>query len=118
MKLKKSKKLLRNRIAPVLVIALIAGLLRPAQTQAAERCPIIVELLTSQGCSSCLPADELLDKLLQIDSIVGLSSHVDYWDYIGWKYPFALPENTSRQRAIRGLSIISTSIRPKWSSMV
>jgi len=58
----------------------------------------VVELYTSQGCSSCPPADDLLGKLAERDDIVALSLHVDYWDYIGWKDPFASPDNTARQR--------------------
>lgn len=59
----------------------------------------VVELYTSQGCSSCPPADTYLGKLAERDNIIALSFHVDYWDYIGWKDPYALPENTNRQRA-------------------
>lgn len=58
----------------------------------------VVELYTSQGCSSCPPADNFLGKLAERDDIVALSLHVDYWDYIGWKDPFASPANTTRQR--------------------
>ena len=58
----------------------------------------VVELFTSQGCSSCPPADALLGELAQRDGILALSRHVGYWDYIGWKDPFALPANTERQR--------------------
>ncbi len=57
-----------------------------------------VELFTSQGCSSCPPADLLLGKLAVRPDIVALSFHVDYWDYIGWKDRFASHENTERQR--------------------
>lgn len=62
----------------------------------------VVELYTSQGCSSCPPADNLLGKLAGRDDIVALSLHVDYWDYIGWKDPFASPDNTTRQRQYAG----------------
>ncbi len=58
----------------------------------------VVELYTSQGCSSCPPADALLGKLAKMDGILALSFHVDYWDYIGWKDPFAKPINSQRQR--------------------
>jgi hypothetical protein len=61
--------------------------------------PWAIELFTSQGCSSCPPADAQLGKFCRRPDIVGLSFHVDYWDYIGWKDPFATPKTTERQRA-------------------
>jgi len=65
---------------------------------AAEKPLTVVELFTSQGCSSCPPADAFLGDLAKRDDLLTLSIHVDYWDYIGWKDPFASPENTKRQR--------------------
>ncbi len=59
----------------------------------------VVELFTSQGCSSCPPADELLAKLAGRDDVLAISLPVDYWDYIGWKDTLASPRNTARQRA-------------------
>ncbi len=61
--------------------------------------PVVVELFTSQGCSSCPPADAFLHKLAKRPDVIALALHVDYWDYIGWKDSFADPENTKRQRA-------------------
>ncbi len=60
--------------------------------------PVVVELFTSQGCSSCPPADEMMDMLAKRDDVIPLSIHVDYWDYIGWKDEFAEPHNAERQR--------------------
>jgi len=60
--------------------------------------PWAIELFTSQGCSSCPPADAQLGTLRSRPDIVALSFHVDYWDYIGWKDPFATREMTDRQR--------------------
>lgn len=59
---------------------------------------VLVELFTSQGCSSCPPADELLGKLAKRDNVIALSLHVDYWDYLGWKDEFANPKFTTRQQ--------------------
>lgn len=61
--------------------------------------PVVVELYTSQGCSSCPPADEFLATLADRDDVIALALHVDYWDYIGWKDSFAQPAFTARQKA-------------------
>lgn len=60
--------------------------------------PVVVELFTSQGCSACPPADELLAEIADRDDVIALALHVDYWDYIGWKDIFADPKHTVRQR--------------------
>jgi hypothetical protein len=59
--------------------------------------PWVIELFTSQGCSSCPAADRNLEQLARRPDIVALSYHVDYWDHIGWKDPFASAANTRRQ---------------------
>ena len=59
----------------------------------------LVELFTSQGCSSCPPADRLMGQLAHDSSLVTLSLPVDYWDYLGWKDTLALHGNSNRQRA-------------------
>jgi len=64
---------------------------------AADAGPAVVELFTSQGCSSCPPADKYLGELAQRDGVLALTYHVDYWDYIGWKDTFATPATTQRQ---------------------
>jgi len=66
-------------------------------SSAPTRTPL-VELYTSEGCSSCPPADRWLSRLTASPDIVALAFHVDYWDYIGWKDRFADPRNTARQR--------------------
>jgi hypothetical protein len=77
-----------------------AGLWQSQRNPAAagEPAPLAIELFTSQGCSSCPPADLHLGKLARRPDIVALSFHVDYWDYIGWKDRFASQEMTERQR--------------------
>ena len=63
--------------------------------------PVLVELYTSQGCSSCPPADRFVHELpargLGRDKVVALTFHVDYWDHLGWADPFAMPSFTARQ---------------------
>jgi hypothetical protein len=66
--------------------------------RAADPAPVVVELYTSQGCSSCPPSDAFLGELAQRKDIIALAFHVDYWDYIGWVDPFAKPAFTERQR--------------------
>lgn len=60
---------------------------------------VLVELYTSQGCSSCPPADAFLAKLVQQPGVIPLALHVDYWDYIGWEDTFGNPQHAKRQRA-------------------
>lgn len=69
-----------------------------ANTGTAQTGPVVVELYTSQGCSSCPPADEMMRTLAGRDDIIALALHVDYWDYIGWKDSFGSPANTRRQK--------------------
>jgi len=61
--------------------------------------PVVVELFTSQGCSSCPPADKLLGELSQNPDIITLSLNVDYWDYLGWRDTLGSPRHTKRQQA-------------------
>src|ERR1700681_983010 len=77
-------------------LGLIAGLY-PAAAVAAER-PIVVELYTSQGCSSCPPANAYLNELSRDRrDILPLAFHVTYWDRLGWKDPYSLQAATDRQ---------------------
>ncbi len=67
--------------------------------------PILVELFTSQGCSSCPPADRILSQIGAGkfgDDVIALAFHVDYWDYIGWKDPFSSEKWTQLQRLYGG----------------
>jgi hypothetical protein len=77
---------------------LAATLLTPAAAAAAELRGVI-ELFTSQGCSSCPKADKLAGELANDPTLVVLSLPIDYWDYLGWKDTLAIPGHTNRQRA-------------------
>jgi hypothetical protein len=65
----------------------------------ADEGSVVVELYTSQGCSSCPPADDLLREVARQPGVIALALHVDYWDYLGWEDPFGRAENTERQKA-------------------
>ena len=88
--------MLRRRLAPILLAAafLPAGL---CCVHAAPRA--LLELFTSQGCSSCPPADKLLGEFAADPSVVALSLPINIWDYLGWKDTLALPGHSARQRA-------------------
>jgi hypothetical protein len=80
----------------LLVIGTFAAL-APHAAAAADR-PVVVELFTSQGCSSCPPANALLNELSkERPDVLALAFHVTYWDYLGWKDPFSLQTATDRQ---------------------
>ncbi|WP_170329243.1 DUF1223 domain-containing protein [Ruegeria arenilitoris] len=85
--------MLRSAIATTALSLVLAAPL------AAESDPVVVELFTSQGCSSCPPADRMMHDLAKRDDVIGLALHVDYWDYIGWEDEYADPNHTQRQRA-------------------
>ena len=87
---------MKNLLAIALCGAsLVAG--GPGLAQSASG--TVVELYTSQGCSSCPPADAYLTQLASEPGIIALALHVDYWDYIGWKDKFGNPAFSDRQRA-------------------
>ncbi len=82
-----------------LLSAAFAAAMCLATPLVAQNNPVVVELYTSQGCSSCPPADRILHELADREDVIALALHVDYWDYIGWKDPFGNPAHAERQRA-------------------
>src|ERR1700694_785459 len=85
----------RLAIASLAIVSL--AIFSSAPARAAPRA--VVELFTSEGCSSCPAADKLLGELARDSSIVAISLPVDYWDYLGWKDTLALPGHAKRQHA-------------------
>jgi hypothetical protein len=80
----------------LLVLGTLAAIF-PHAAAAADR-PVVVELFTSQGCSSCPPANAFLNELSKHRSdVLALAFHVTYWDYLGWKDPFSMQTATDRQ---------------------
>ena len=87
----------RKFIKTLGTVALSTSLFSPA-AMAEIKNLVVVELFTSQGCSSCPPADKLLGELAKKPNIVALSLNVDYWDYLGWRDTLGSPENSRRQK--------------------
>src|SRR5579863_3684239 len=82
--------------AGAIVVGALVSLTSPAGAAGVRN---VVELFTSQGCSSCPPADRILSRLARDPGTLALSFPVDYWDYIGWKDTLATPGYTARQKA-------------------
>ena len=74
----------------------LGGMAEPAF---AARQPVVVELFTAQGCSSCVGSNQIISDLADDARVLPLTFGVDYWDYLGWTDTFAKPEFTARQRA-------------------
>jgi len=115
---------MRNIIKPFVLFAFITATSQ-AGTVFAVECKAksgnnrvsLIELYTSEGCSSCPPADEWLSRLSEDSSvnnkIVPLSLHVDYWNYIGWRDPYSGPQYTQRQREIARRNNLNTMYTPQ-----
>ncbi len=83
--------------AALLCLSTAAQAALGCEARSGERAPIVVELYTSEGCSSCPPADKWLSSLKSRDDVIALAFHVDYWDRLGWKDRFASADYTQRQ---------------------
>lgn len=92
-------------------IAVAASLVGSVST--AQDSKVVVELYTSQGCSSCPPADKLLAEMVQRDDVIALAFHVDYWDYLGWKDAFGSPAFTARQHGYAQAAQAATVYTPQ-----
>lgn len=85
-------------VRSLLILAAFAMVAGPLPVAAGDT-KTVVELFTSQGCSSCPPADKLLGEIAKNDRVVALSLSVDYWDYLGWRDTLALHAHSVRQKA-------------------
>jgi len=90
---------MRQILTGLALATLMTGGAVAQETAKASAPLVVIELFTSQGCSSCPPADALMTELSDLEGLLPLSLHVDYWDYIGWKDAFAQAKFTDRQRA-------------------
>src|SRR3981189_1617650 len=84
-----------SRWSGTLGVCAIVAIIRPAHAEPRA----VVELFTSQGCSSCPPADRVLGELAKDPSVIALSLPIDYWDYLGWKDTLADSRFSARQKA-------------------
>ena len=89
----------RCRITPSIAVACITVFSGLAGTSAQAEPRAVIELFTSQGCSSCPAADKLIGDYARDPSVIALSLAVDYWDYLGWKDTLAMSGHSNRQRA-------------------
>jgi hypothetical protein len=107
------------RTACALLVAMVAPLVQaaPCAVESPQHTVALVELYTSQGCSSCPPADRWLSGLGERGyapaRVVPLSLHVDYWDYLGWKDPYAQSRFASRQRNLTQLQRLALVYTPQ-----
>src|SRR5689334_7074900 len=96
-----------------MTLALLGSLIFLSSPTVAGTRPVVVELFTSQGCSSCPPADSLLGELARNSDVVALGFHISYWYGLGWKDPFSSQSSTDRQRTYARLLEIGQVYTPQ-----
>ena len=79
------------------LLPLAAAMVLPSMATAALARPVVVELFTSEGCSSCPPADRFLTELSGRGDVLPLAFHVTYWNSLGWRDPYSFDGATARQ---------------------
>jgi hypothetical protein len=108
----------RSMIACLLLCAGVAAAAGTISLESPKRRALLLELYTSQGCSSCPPADAWLSGLVTDPrlwrELVPVAFHVDYWDYLGWRDPHAAPAYSARQAAYREAGHLSTVYTPAF----
>lgn len=111
-------RLLKNILPGMLCLVLMPATAAAQQFQSGKAQQVMIELFTSEGCSSCPPAEGWLNALADEPGLwsdyVPLAFHVDYWDYLGWRDRYALPGNTGRQRLYAELRNLSTVYTPAF----
>ena len=97
------------------LLGLSCGLVLPRSASAVDgpSRATVVELYTSEGCSSCPPAEAQIGRLAKQDGIIALAFHVDYWDSLGWRDRFGLPEAAARQRQYAHALHLATVYTPQ-----
>ena len=111
---------MNRRINAILAIALLSPSLSWAacDVKSGPKTTALVELYTSEGCSSCPPADKRLSQFpahdYSLEQVVPISLHVDYWDDLGWKEPFAQPQFSERQSWLVHANGHKTSFTPHF----
>jgi hypothetical protein len=90
---------MRRALLSLFLMAVVPAMAASAQAAPAARQPVVIELYTAQGCSSCRKANEHLAELAEKPGVLALTFAVDYWDYLGWPDSFAQPAFADRQKA-------------------
>jgi hypothetical protein len=103
-------------MSPRFLISLIASVAFAGPLMAQEAPKGVVELFTSQGCSSCPPADAAFRKLIERGDVIALAYHVDYWNYLGWADTLSSKETPSGSTGMPAPWAAPTSIHHRWWS--